>query len=258
MSINKRISIDVLGAWCVAEDALDDLPRLTKCEGAVWIGRIRGDRYHIYDSPAGELDVVVARHAHATYWKLEIGRKRGRYDGRERWRITLRGLPPSAGPEVSDLPVAHLEVDSEEKSHRIRCDYINIEVRRLRSAVRPDDLDQIARWHASRYYLHLDDDTVDGVAGEFVAAMGAAPTPLTLAEANRMASRMLYRASRELGWSKLTRRERARLGLTGEAQWHPSERVEALRLERGRRSGCGEYTHRAAAGFRATAMASAD
>lgn len=73
-------------------------------------------------------------------------------------------------------------------------------------------------------------------------------TPATLAEANRSASRLLYRASRDAGWIKLTVRERAKLRLDG-AQWQTEAVVAERRaaLAGMRADGVGEATHAAAA-----------
>jgi len=111
----------------------------------------------------------------------------------------------------------------------------------LRSDLEDYDLSRVIWWHWCRYYgggrrgearhgplgEHYDDVSVLAHSldwarrpdGESMLGEGGRPLPgVTLSELNRAASRALYRLARDLGWRKLTRRERARLGIHG-GQW---------------------------------------
>lgn len=102
-------------------------------------------------------------------------------------------------------------------------------------------------WHWTRYYQHLDHAIAESVAAEWTLTEWAQEAPRwTLAEANRSASRALYRASREAGFRKMTLRERLRLGMAADSgQWH---RTDHLPTAEGSVTGCGQATLEAAAG----------
>ena len=111
---------------------------------------------------------------------------------------------------------------------------------RQRSVQAGDDLSKIIGHHWRSWYTHLTDqdqmrEFCDGWEREllFDSRWG----DYTLAEINRMASRALYRLSRDLGWRKLTREERARLGLSQHAkQWQHESTLAPLMAARGMNS----------------------
>lgn len=213
--------------------------------------------------------------------ELAVQRKAGRYDGAERdrimvrlrpahqmrrhatvsirfaklvghcehggWRIDVRRhIDPLNGVVAALNPHIDRYIDADEQiadtawTRRYAC---------LRSDLTTYDSAAIVMWHWTRYYRHLPHDVATSVAAEWVADEWATHSARwTLAEANRSASRALYRASRDEGWRKLTQRERRALGLPDSAgQWHRADSLSAA----GRKwasSGCGQYTLESSAG----------
>lgn len=250
--------------------------------------RIRGTKYGRYTFrgvPGRRCDVIVAdsvmAHAadahvvldvtdhrpqalppHHADLVMEIGEKRGKYDGAVRRRYALRRFMPQ---QIDAIPWADLRiVDTLAEGETAGEIMIVVRPRdgsapvvdtfeRLVDSLDDYDLERIALWHGRRYYAHLAYEgevkpAAKAWADEF-RATGAAGRS-TLAEANRSASRYLYRLCRELGWRKLTEAEKARLYLPDDApQWH---RIESL-LPRyaalaGNPLGVGEATAAAAQG----------
>ena len=123
--------------------------------------------------------------------------------------------------------------------------------RQLRSDLAGYDLVSVVMWHWERYYRSpLERDEALSVAAEFSLLVEPRRGSLTLAEANRLASRMLYDAARRKGWRKLTQRDRDRHGLHACGQWVSEAVWLAARGEAdpAHPSGCGEYTLDAAGG----------
>lgn len=224
------LSRSVGGRICVLPDVPGSQVDFLICDEPAWFDADRGDQ-----------------------WCVEAGRKAGKYDGRERWRLTVRPLQRRDVARIAGLPVwpetaptpADVGAVSDFGSLTITVGAWSQAFQRLRCTVDQDRLDRIVRWHASRYFRHLDDDTVSSVGGLFAAEIGAALSPVGLAEANRLAERLLYRASRDAGWRKLTLRERHALGLVG-GHWWREERIAMAREMHA--SGCGEATLAAASG----------
>jgi hypothetical protein len=230
---------------------------LDRTGDVVWLTKAcRCDRYTLRGVPAKRIDVIIDdtkgipdSHRPGYVWVVDIRKKSGRFDGRERTRITLR-LRQSH--QVADLPIADLYVE-ETLTRAIRI-YLEIGAQlrweethqQLRSDLRDYDPQRIVMWHWNRYYRHLDYTTASQVAELWAAGEFAAnKNEWTLAEANRSASRALYRASRDEGWRKLTIRERIALGLSGTGQWH---RSDTLASRTGTKTGCGQYTIESASG----------
>ena len=229
-------------------------------ERTAYLSRSVGGRIYVLpDVPGSQVDFLLCNEPawfdadRGDLWCVEAGRKAGKYDGRERWRLTVRPLQRRDAARIAGLPVwpetaptpAPVTVTATFDSLTITVGAWSQTFRRLRCEVDPERLDRIVRWHASRYFKHLDDDAVSGVAGLFEAELMALPGLPLLAEANRLAERLLYRASRDAGWRKLTQRERTALGLVG-GHWWSEDRVAAAREMSA--TGCGEATLTAAGG----------
>jgi hypothetical protein len=193
---------------------------------------------------------------------LEIGRKVGRYDGAERWRLNARywcsyrdGIPvqfdAKAGTTVA-IPASRLYMVKGTDLLMVSAMWAGgswtHEFPTLRSDLSEYRLGAVVVWHWQRYYRFLPPTEVGAIADEFTARRSQMVSDgLTLAEVNRMASRELYRLARNLGWRKMTQSEQQRYRLDG--QWHRVETVERRRVDMGYPpSGCGQYTIDAASG----------
>ena len=181
--------------------------------------------------------------------RLECSEKSGRYDGAVRHRYVFR-IPERSDqheyvfgtiPEFVLMPgsiVFRVAIPGTEK-YPVDHDY-----RRLVSDIdRSNELSlvRMLTTHAfgsndrGGYFRHLDADTVDSCAAEFVAQVIEHPT-WTKAEAYQCAGRILYRESRNLGFRKLTLREKKKLGIDpNTGQWWKEERIHSI-------TGCGEAT----------------
>lgn len=233
---------------CVAtigeEDASALRAHLTATERVVWISRrTRCVVHHLRRASAREIDVLVDPVAYDPrglgaphLWVVEVGRKRGRYDGAERWRLTLRLTTRAARAGYGGALVdgAALSIEERERSYALRLtcgvDLWSAEVTAHRADLRYSALAPIVMHHAAAWYKHLLSQHPEDVEA-LAAGMTALPGE-TLAEANRRVSRELYRLSRDRGWRKLTLRERERLGIHG-GEWQRVEAVDAIRLARG-------------------------
>jgi hypothetical protein len=223
-------------------------------------------KYGLRGVPMRHVDVLLDHDYDQTegsrgHWPrvVEISIKRGRYDGAERDRITLRRWQTGqthgmCGAEIVCQP--HVDGLGHESWHVEvvpTCPASGHEpwVRsypRLRSDLAGYDLHRIVLWHWTRHYRHLghEDAAALSLAWAAEAVASGDLERWTLAEANRSASRALYRLSRDLGWRKLTLREQRRHELSG--QWHREEDVLRARGVLGTPTGCGEATHHAAQG----------
>jgi hypothetical protein len=233
-----------VGRWVLSE--YPDW-RLESTERVVHLSpRTRGAVYALRGVASSELDIVVTDDVDVPrdirdVIVLEISRKAGKYDGAERDRLLLRRLPSHQARElvraelcvssgdgcvfvaVVEHPGGELERVGWRREYR---QWTHV----LADTERAGD---IVIWHWQRYYRFLDEGEVRAIADGF----GDEAVGMTLAEANRLASRRLYALARECGWRKLTLREQAAWGLDG--QWHPESRVAAAR---GSRTGVGEHT----------------
>lgn len=203
-------------------------------------GRAAGrivDVYTIRGVPARWLDVGVERciRPSETVFAVVI-RRPGRFDGAHLDRLALVSR--------ADGVAGRLEFDWCPSRATLRIvagetEYVR-DLPVLRAALDGSDLARILHWHAARWYRFLPPDDVASLAPALASSL---PPGATIAEANRAASRLLYRAAYDAGWRKLTVREQQRLGLQG--QWHRAEivlaRLAAIRGF-GNPTGCGEET----------------
>lgn len=186
---------------------------------------------------------------------IEVATKSGRYDGAVRRRYALRLFHQQA---AAALPLADLRVTPDGD------DWIEVLILprdrpaiidrwpRLRADLDDYDLARVAGWQWRHYYRHLTDqdrtrEACDAWAAE-ARASGIA-NDWTLSEANQAASRMLYAFSRALGWRKLTRQMKDRLGIGPEVtrQWWPEAELTQLYVDMGfPATGCGEGSTSAA------------
>lgn len=229
---------------------------LESCGQDIWLSRtVKCARMNLVGLPAKRLDVIIDRALVDNELSgdepivCEIGRKIGKYDNRERIRICFREY----GPRLANDPTytkteGRIRVSAVESDYMLEATDIKYNVLwqetlpRLRAYANPGAAGEILMWHWSRYFRHLPADEIEDIASHFKL-----PEGLSITAANRMASNLLYSESRGRGWSKLTVRERERLGLDG----GPWIRTDVVAIRRAERMGCdpsgtGEYTRDAA------------
>lgn len=244
---------------------------------AVWLSRtVKCFRHTLHGVPGKRLDILVQE---GMDWDaespiLEVGDQCGRYDGGYRSRLTFRrpgSIRPDSAREALPGAVFLLSLSAGEVSIQIRGeDTSDVWSADFRSFWRPVQaerlvtdhapgtpreqvrgLDAIVRWHAGRYYTHLPPEEVESVVGEFCArAHLLLDATATIAEANRVASRLLYAASRRAGWHKMTVRERKRLGIHDHGQWIQEKDYARAQAGLGHPTGTSEWSLRAARGDR--------
>lgn len=232
-----------LRALVPVEDLQELRTHLEPCGGKVWLSRtVWCERFNLFGVPAKRIDVLMDPLAASNPLLLvEVGTKAGRFDGALRERLTLRrihaGMPPA--PTASML----VKVDEEQMTITLRAPtglvFWQRTEKTLRSELHPgQSLSRLVTWHWSRFYKHLSWEAVEAIAESFTIPEGT-----TVTAANRMASQRLYEVSRELGWSKLTLRERLKLGLGADASmWQRTEYLAGIRMGRLAATGCGDWT----------------
>lgn len=192
-----------------------DTDGLEKTETANWISRTqRGIVHTVKGVPSTVLDILIVPPIDGLVQVVDLCKKSGKYDGAIRHRITVRNVPSHQAP----TECVGLWFDLENSVAVIHLGEQEFRFGRYRSRLDSrDHIRNIVRWHYNRYYKMLSEHDVVETENQF--AEEVLHGDYTLAEANRLASRMLYRAARECGYRKLTRREQSRLGLSG--QWQP-------------------------------------
>jgi hypothetical protein len=130
----------------------------------------------------------------------------------------------------------------------------------LISKLNGDPAKAIILWHWKRYFTipfpakhNQAPDEVQSVINEFASVLDTDPDSVpTIAEANCLADRLLYRAAVDAGWRKLTAKEKLKWGFF--TQWVRREHLEKRRREtegsNGNASGVGDFSQRAARGDR--------
>lgn len=228
----------------------------------IFPGGERMDRLTFRGVPARLVDVSVSLPQRdgemEKAWVCEVGRKVGRYDAEERLRINIRLWSTYRGGDPADhvgpLPKGRLSIVRAADLLLVALTWGDTgwakEFPTLRSSLDGYDISRIVWWHWNRFYQHLSSYEVDPLAKSFEARKPEfVAQGLTLAEANRMASRNLYSLSRSLGWRKMTLREREKFGFTGTRQWYREEEINRRRVDMGYSPmGVGEYTLDAANG----------
>lgn len=171
-----------------------------------------------HELPPALQDVVLEACPHA-----------GKYDGRMRQRYAFRQFPLDLAAELTAANVMfsrqpkHVTVTvvphAFDPIYRASFDS-------LRSELDDYNLERIVIWHWTRYYRHLNFKDAEDAAKVWALEVQHNKAHWTLAEANRAASRMLYRLSVDLGWRKLTIECKRRLYLPDDSpQWHRADDI---------------------------------
>lgn len=223
-----------------------DLENLEPTESTVWLSKTQQGRiYTLRGVPSSQLDIVIVDPIDGLVQIVDLCRKIGKFDESIGQRITVRNVPAHQAP----TQCVALYFTLNESTAFVNVGEEKFLFGRYKSKLdNPDKVGNIVRWHFSRYYTFLCETDVKEIEQYF--SYEILNGSYTLAEANRLASRMLYQRARETGFRKLTKREQLRLNLYG--QWHTeSEYAEAQKnFSNGKfhASGTGIYTRESANG----------
>lgn len=241
----------VIRVAVTSDDMRDLLSILEPCGQSIWVApTVKCTRHNLIGVPAKHIDVLVQDGLEDIdgLVALEVVRKEGKYDGNIRTRLCLRRLVPGYQTHGEAALTVRL-VDSDAIVTLARgADVLwSGTFPRLRAAAYQRRVRELVMWHWSRYFRHLDAKVAEQVADGLAIADGS-----TITSANREASNRLYEESVALGWKKLTRRERDKLGYPPDAgQWQRESDVAMRRAARAgldHPSGTGEHTRGAACG----------
>ena len=192
--------------------------RLESMRDDVWLSKTCcASRHGLRGVPSKRVDILIDQRLEANEAlhpkgciEFSVVRKSGRYDGNQRDRLAMRMMPQSACVDhercylsIAELPDAwRIDVVTEHGVVRWTRQYD-----RLRSDLSEYDPERLVMWHWTRYYQHLEHAVAEQTAKEWALTDWAQlASGWTLSEANRSASRALYRASREAGFRKMTLR----------------------------------------------------
>jgi hypothetical protein len=205
---------------------------------------LTGQVYAITGVASSDIDIVITDDWGTPRNKRDVqviiaSKKRGKYDGKERDRLLFRRFP---GHQTTNWPSGELVCDRYGSELDLcivvgntcpwRATY-RVWTHQITDILHAGD---IVKWHWQRYYSFLPAaDVLTYAEGFHHRCVG-----MTLASANRLASRELYDIARAAGWHKLTLREQSALGLEG--QWHNEETVLKARAHGRLNNGVGEHT----------------
>lgn len=236
-------------------------PSLERTQDRVWLSKTESClRYTIRGIPAKRTEFSVTETIDPDRTLvLEIAEKTGHYNGSVRIVYTLRNWSPqqmsysdSSNRLVFVGKNGRLMLSLTEGEATIICAWNDggwtETYQRLRSDLTGYDFAAVVIWHWRRYYHHLNYNDARLLADGFLS-LHPECVSLTLAEVNRLASRELYTLSTELGWKKLTDRDRKRINMANLHSWvYKDEYYSMLPIRQPSSTGCGEYTHDAASG----------
>jgi hypothetical protein len=172
----------------------------------------------------------------------DIGKKTGRYDGADRWRITLREMHPVTSRQ---FPTGEIRVEEHSKELVTigiwqggcwaqsfpRLDY---------TVSQTTDRAGILIRQATDWFTHLLPAEWENIRA-LATAWAQMPNVIACQDINllnRWASDELYAYSDCQGWVKLTLKQRERVGLSKDSpSWIRRERWDRLRLEQEQKSG---------------------
>jgi len=199
----------------------------------VWLSKTqRLGRYAIKGIPTNKVDVLWDG---AECGWLDIGFRHGTFDKHQADRITLRAIPHVDGKQVlHTAPAGEISTHVEDGRRLIELyqqdqSVWKVDYHILRVGVNCDTPAKIIMWHYGKYFRHLASEHHKDVV---LLADSWAPQEGTLASQNREAEKRLYLLSKELGWVKLPKKVRDRLGIpeVHTKQWYKREVVDTLRL----------------------------
>lgn len=208
--------------------------------------------------PLSHADVLVAadvatgaplREGHVLC--LEHATKAGRYSGQVRDRFAFRTIEARHAPTWAQLEITPRLVGPARERHTeviiLGSSGETLLERRYRTlewGFDPADSGRVLLWQYNRYFRFLPEDDVLSLAQTFTLGR----SPRTKSGANQLAAQALYRLARDLGYRKMTLRERIRAWGPVDGPDRPCWQLACTVPSGYRRTGCGEATLRAAAG----------
>jgi len=231
----KRYFVKMFRAYCII-NAVTPTGRTAK------INKTEMVVYGFRDVPTSKVDILLPKKIESLfrheYILFDVIEKHGKYDGKKRVRFTMRSAYSAVISETNDISMC-----VKNNTRIITIDDEVFEFPIIKKDVNNYHLARIAMWHWRRYFTHLtDEDNVREICDTWAEteATEMAEEGATIVELNRAADRMLYNLSRELGWRKMTLRERLQHGLGVDSPcW---QRVGCLYEDNFSATGCGEHT----------------
>lgn len=166
------------------------------------------DRYNFLGVSAKNIDVCIQDGANV----CELVRKAGKYDGNIRYRLTFRKFSVKDASQleigqVCSLGPGAISVDGMELLFPYHNPKLGNE----------ENVKRIFLWHLHKFYRfllrELPGSDLDSEADSWAFTFLETEADPTITKANRSASRWLYRLARNLGYRKMTLRERVAAGL---------------------------------------------
>ena len=199
-----------------------ELLSLEKMHHKVRVKKTTMARYNIVGIPASSIDVVVQDGANV----CELVEKAGKYDNKVRYRLCFRKF---AYKDAQALPVGEIRMV---QKNRISVAGMEIEFPYHNPVLNdPEHVKRVFIWHVYSFYQfllrELPGPDLDAEAESWAFLFLKRNAAPTITAANRSASRWLYRLARDLGYRKMTLRERVKAGLPSDSPcWQRLPHIE--------------------------------
>lgn len=192
---------------------------------------------------------------------LEIGLKASCFNGAKRWRLAFRPWEHTCTegkvPCLKFPGPGRLDIDEEQSATVLlaRWSHGGIWAQsfpRMRWEVKAGALRAILIAQAKAWFGFLLRSASDDVyaLADYWSSLDHTQKEKDIVVLNRTASHALYDLATQLGWRKLTLREKRKLGLSDDSpQWHKADGLVMHSTGIGTASGCGEHTIRTAHGI---------
>jgi hypothetical protein len=253
--MSRRACYHLESRFIVSEENLANIREKASPSGKfVWVNSIERLRVcTLVGVPGKYLDLLLPEVTPLPMIAVEIGVKLGSFDGAKRWRITFRSWNKESAegktPNFSNPGRGKLSIEEDEP------DYTALLARwysggiwaasfpRLRYLIdERTDLLGIFMHQAKSWFPFLLRNHGEDVrqAGEVWAALPFIQGCKDLVVLNRTASAALYDLASNMGWRKLTLRDKRRYGLTDNSpSWHRADGLLLSRSYKGQITGVG-------------------
>lgn len=234
----------------VVESAPELTALLEPTESYVWLSKTqRLQKYSIKGVPLNKIDVLWDGTTEQCW--CEVGRISGQYDKHVKDRITLRAIPTvGSGNKAKCFSAKNQQEEAQGKLKVEVKEVVNTNDRKLvvklftvedvlaweggyhllRVGTNSETPAKILMWHYGKWFRHL---AVEHHQEVVLVADSWVPVSDSLASQNREAERVLYNLSTSLGFVKLPKKVRDRLGIDPlhTKQWYTQTQVDMMRLD---------------------------